>query len=462
MKHIMLLGALFFCAVATQAQLLKKLKDKVNKTVGKEGEKNSQNGPATGDDNGKVGWCDTLTTVDGVSYTKAYSGSGNVNIVYSESSMGLASDASGYRLILSQYVSGKTQFIVVENGKVIDTDTKVKAEYIGKGMQNQTSGSADNGDEDMKKYIVPDSSKQNIPKTDAKSVKVGKVNDDQIEMALNIMRQTDEYKNKSDAEKKEIEDAVKKGIAMHNSMAGQSISVPATAGGSYAVITGYKLVVKGKNYGKFIMPPSVFVSKDESTVFAVGADDKAAPLMVTQLKKAPLDKTKFSGNSGKMLPSPDGKKAVYVEPKQMSESEIDNMSSNVASGNFKMTYNALRSDGTTFVLTDYSRAAKFQLTGGGAVININEATGEVYADNKKLGQFKLATGDRLNSDAVLVGASPSSIAYYDGSTGSLHYLDGSVRSLGIMYPNVVSQGGKTYMSWFRKCHNDIYIGRFSY
>jgi hypothetical protein len=56
----------------------------------------------------------------------------------------------------------------------------------------------------MKKYIVGDTMKQNIPKSDAKSMTVQKVDDDQMEAALQIARQTDDYKNMSEAEKERI------------------------------------------------------------------------------------------------------------------------------------------------------------------------------------------------------------------------------------------------------------------
>ncbi len=455
----MLLGALFICAaVPARAQLLKKLKEKVNKAVGNDdGNKSSQESGSPGS---SERWCDTITVDavngDGVSYSKAYSGSGNVNILYDESTLGLVNNPSGYRLILSEYAGGKTQYTVVENGKVIATDTKVKPEYLARGTRSESSDNPDSEDP-MKKYIIADSSKMIIPKTEAKSATIKKIDNNQMDMALNVLRQTDEYKSKTPEEQKELEETIKKGMAMNNSMAGQTFGVPASQGGSFTRITGYKVIVKGKNYGKFMMRPALAVSHDETSVFAVGMDDKGAPVMVTQAKKTPLDKTKFTG-SGKMLISHDGKKAVYYEMKQLTDAETNMLSS----GNYAAKYNVLRPDGSSLQITDYSGMSDFRLTDAGAVINVNENTGEVYADGKKLGQFKLSSGDRLESRSVLIGSTPSSIAYYEGSKGSLHYLDGSTRALGIMFPHVVTQNGKTYMTWFRKCRNDIYIGRFSY
>jgi hypothetical protein len=200
------------------------------------------------------------------------------------------------------------------------------------------------------------------------------------------------------------------------------------------------------------------VSNDETSFLAVGMDDKAAPVMITQTKKTAIDKSKFTAVSGKMLKSPDGKKIVYLEQKQLTTQEMEE----VSTGKSKLSYNVLRPDGTGFLLTDYSNLGKYRLTNTGAIINVNESTGEVYADNKKLGKFNLPSGGEVETDAIMIGGSNNNITYYDGSTGSLIYLDGSVKKMGIMFPSVITQNGKTYMSWFRKCKNDIYIGKFSY
>ena len=455
MKKIILGLAMFAILASGQAQLFKKLKDKVNKTIGSDTKPSGEEASSSAAE--KDHWCDTISGANGISYTKAYSGAGN--IMYDESSLGLTNDPSGYRLILSQYAGGKTIYTIVENGKVIDTDTKVKPEYLGKGRQSGSSGGPGSNDEEMKKYIVADSTHHDIPKTSAKSMKVEKVDDDQVDMALNIMRQTDEYKNSSAAEKQEIEETVKKGISANNSMAGKTINIPASQGANFATVTGYKLIVNGKNYGKFLMPPAVAVSKDETSIFAVGLDDKGAPVMVTQTRRTALDKSKYSGNSGKMLKSADGRRSVYVEQRAMTQAELQRYSSG---GSYTAMYNVLRSDGTGLQVSDYGGNGKFSLTSAGAIINVNETTGELYADNKKLGQFTLPSGERVEPDAVLIGSGPSNIAYYNGSAGSLNYLDGTVKKLGIMYPSIVSQNGTTYMSWFRKCRNDIYIGKLSY
>ncbi|MBO9573716.1 MAG: hypothetical protein J7497_16130, partial [Chitinophagaceae bacterium] len=66
----------------------------------------------------------------------------------------------------------------------------------------------------------------------------------------------------------------------------------------------------------------------------------------------------------------------------------------------------------------------------------------------------------LDGEAILIGNDPSKMAYYDGNTGSINYLDGSSRKMGVIFPQLVNENGKNYLTWFRKCKNDIYLGKF--
>lgn len=462
MKNIILAFGLIALAVPSQAQLLKKLKDKVNKTIDKatgSEESSSSSSSSSSSPLDEEKWCDSI---EGVAYTSIYTSEGKMDIVYSESSVGLGNDKKGYRLILSERANGKTQFVVVENGKVIATDTKVKKEYLGNGVSSAFSvGNPGEGrDKQMEKYIVADSTKHTIAKTDAKSVKVKKVEDDQMEMALAVARQTDEYKSMSAEEKKEFEETMKKGVAQNNAMAGQTISVPGQQGGSFSSVNGYRLVVKGKTYGKFLYPPVVEVSNDGANVFAVGIDENAKPVLISNGKKTMLDENKFTGMSGKIVRSPDLKKFVYVEQKKMSSDEIQDMYS--ADGSAKIPFNILKADGSSMLITDYAGGGKFLLTNSGNVINVNESTAEVYVDGKKAGKFKVRDGYSFDTGALLVGTDAAKIAYYDGMEGSINYLDGTVQKLGILYPTVISENGKNYLSWFRKCKNEIYLAKFAF
>lgn len=478
-RYLLLTCTIAVCGyVPSQAQLLKKIKDKVNKTINNSTGETEKSQDNAGSDNASsvqekendksVKWCDTVTVngtgKDGVEYSLAYSGSGSINIIYEESSLGLGSGARGYRIIMSERVNNKQQYVVVENGKVIDTDTKVKSQYLPHGSSRQEDGNqGGQPDPAMSKYIVGDTMKQHIPKTDATSVTINKVDDDQFEMAMEMARQSEDYKNMSAAEKKEFEETTKAALAKHNSMAGTTIPVAAQPGGNVAIVNGYFLVIKGKKLGKFQMPPVVDVSKDETKVFAVGLDDKGVPVMIANGKKTLLDKNKYMAIGGYILRSPDQKKFVYVEQKKMSDQETEDfLKASSGNGKVTMTYNVLRSDGSSLSVTDHNLSGKFRLTNSGAVININESTGEVYADNKPIGKFPLRNSDRLNNESVLIGNDISQVAYYNGDDGSLTYLDGTVKKLNILYPKVVSENGKSYLSWFRKCKNDIYIARFAY
>jgi hypothetical protein len=185
--------------------------------------------------------------------------------------------------------------------------------------------------------------------------------------------------------------------------------------------------------------------------------------MIANGKKTPLDKNKYQANSGYILRSPDLKKFVYIEQKKMNEKEMEDMTKSMGgNGEMKFPYNVLRSDGSSLAVTDYNSSGKFKLTNSGAVVSISEKTGQVFADNKVIGKFPLQGRDMLESEAVLIGNDISQIAYYNGEEGSLTYLDGAVRKMDITFPKVISQNGKSYLSWFRKCKNDIYIARFAY
>lgn len=486
-KHLLLACFSFVCLnQSSQAQLLKKIKDKVNKTInneksGSEKEEenktssdNSSSNTTKDEDHKSSKWCDGLeaavsgsgtgstSTKDGVEYKKIFSSSVGFTILYDESSLKLNNDSKGHRLVLSEKVNNKTQFKLVENGKVVATSSTVEPKWLSKsGSQTGMKNPDEERQAAMSKYIVGDTMKQNIPKSDAKTVTVQKTDDEQMEMVLNIARQTDDYKSMSDEEKKEFEESIKSGIAKNNSMAGTTYNVPAQQGGTVAMVNGYFVVVKGKKYGKFMMPPVVEVSADETKVFAVGLNEQSKPVMIANGKMTPLDPDKYAAMGGRIVRSPDQNKFVYLEQKKMSEKELQEYTSTSGSTRRPIQYNVINSDGSSLTVADLTYSGKFRLTNSGALVYLNEETGEVLADNKTIGKFA-SQGNRIDPDAVLVGSDISKIAYYNGSEGSLTYLDGEERKLDIIYPSVVSDGGKSYLSWFRKCGNDIYIARFIY
>ena len=205
-------------------------------------------------------WCDGLETAgegsgsggsvtkDGVEYKKVFSNPNGFRILYDESTLSLKGNSKNFRIVVSERANNKTQYKVIENGEVVATGSEVKAAWLANSSgQASTKEGVDEHQAAMSKYIVGDTMKQNIPKSAAKNVTIQKTDDDQMEMALNIARQTDEYKEMSDAEKKEFEETVKQGIAKNNEMAGTSYNIPASQGGTVAMVNGYFLVVKERN-----------------------------------------------------------------------------------------------------------------------------------------------------------------------------------------------------------------------
>lgn len=488
--------SLLLVSQSSEAQLLKKIKDKVNKTVGKdtdadkkEEEKASSGGnsttnastnstntssaPAQHDKNPK--WCEGLEASggtgasggtlkkDGVDFKKVYSSANGFTILYDESSLGISNNANGYRLVISERINGKTQFKLIQNGKVTATADSPQRDWFSRSETRTAKEDNGSDNKSISKYIVGDTMKQNVPKSDAKTVSINKVDDDQLEAALAIARQTDDYKNMSDAEKKEFEETVRAGIAKNNSMAGTKYDIPAQQGGTVALVNGYFVVIKGKKYGKFLMPPTVEVSRDESKFLIVGLNEQNKPLMILNGKSTPLDENRYTAMSGHIVRSPDHTKFAYIEQRKMTQQEIEDMSASAASGKkMTMEYNVIKNDGSTLLAADPNYSGKFKVANWGALLYINEETGEVFADKKVIGKFPMEGGDRLDAEAVLTGNDASKIAYYNGSDGSLTYLDGTRKNMDIIYPHVVSEGGGSYLSWFRKCGNDIYIARFGY
>jgi hypothetical protein len=251
---------------------------------------------------------------------------------------------------------------------------------------------------------------------------------------------------------------LKKGIAQNNSMAGQTIAMPQQQASSYSTVSGYRFVVKGKTLGTFSMPP--FVEVNDNSTFAVGVDQDGKPVALVNGKKIMLDKNKVQAMTGQIIRSNDLRKFVYIELKPLSDAEMDAALANPA--NTKYVYNVVKSDGTVSQVTDYTSTGKWALTNSGSVISINSQTGEVYADGKKAGKFRMKEGSYLDPASVFIGSSVSKIAFYDGAEGSINYLDGTVAKLGIFYPTVVSENGKNYLTWFRKCRNTIYKAKYAF
>jgi hypothetical protein len=484
---LLICGALLCLTYSSRAQLLKKVKDKVNKTISG-GDKNSDkkeddsassdnnnSTPASTspDDNPKSAkWCEGLdansgsgssgtTTKDGIEYKKVYSSDNGFTILYDESSLG--NNSKDFRLVLSEKVNNKYQFVFIENGNVVAKDSKVHPEWFAKSSQAGIREKKGEVDEAMKKYIVGDTMKQEIAKSDAKTTTVKKIDDDQMNMALEVARQSDDYKKMSDAEKKEFEENAKKALAANNSMAGTTYDVPAQQGGTVALVNGYFVVVKGKKYGKFMQAPVIEVSKDETKFLAVGMNEQAAPMMIVNGKTVLLDKNRFNGMNGNILRSPDQKKFVYLEQKKMTEKEIEELTNSSGSNRRQVIqYNVIKPDGTMIMVTDYSYTGKFRMTNSGSLIYINEETGEAYADDKAIGKFPLKSGDRINAEEVLIGNDISQIAWFDGAEGTFTYIDGTVKKLGMTAPHFSSENGKGYVSWFRKCGKDIYVAKYAY
>jgi len=456
-KYLSLLLLTFGIVNAAQPQgILKKIKDKAS------GNENSKTAET------KIIWCDTGLVNN--TYTLAYSSPVNFTIMYDESRLGIGRNKNDYHLILKQSVDKKQQFVIIDNGKVTATVNELTKDNLIGGFRSPLDGlNAGGGKSENEKYIVAENTTVVVPGQTAKTVTAPKnIDASKTNQAFELFKSTDEYKKMSAEEKKQVEEAMKmipQMAAEYNKseIAGKTISTPEVKAATYSGANGfYSIVVKGKNYGRFGGQPYLKVSDDEANVYIVADDGKGKTNFIANDKKITLNpKNNYGmGHIGNLIMSADGKKAAFVETKLATEKEQEEMLKDMQSGNpAKQNFIVTKMDGSTFPVTRIDGGDKFKISNSGAVVFVDAKTGDVFSDGKTIGKFK--NGGDLNSDALLFGSDPSKICYYN-EDGSLSFTDGTKKDMGILFPAVVSEAGKSYITWFRKCKNDIYIGKFEF
>lgn len=456
-KYLSLLLLTFGIVNAAQPQgFLKKIKDKAS------GNENSKTAET------KITWCDTGLVNN--TYTLAYSSPVNFTIMYDESRLGIGRNKNDYHLILKQSVDKKQQFVIIDNGKVTATVNELTKDNLIGGFRSPLDGlNAGGGKSENEKYIVAENTTVVVPGQTAKTVTAPKnIDASKTNQAFELFKSTDEYKKMSAEEKKQVEEAMKmipQMAAEYNKseIAGKTISTPEVKAATYSGANGfYSIVVKGKNYGRFGGQPYLKVSDDEANVYIVADDGKGKTNFIANDKKITLNpKNNYGmGHIGNLIMSADGKKAAFVETKLATEKEQEEMLKDMQSGKpAKQNFIVTKMDGSTFPVTRIDGGDKFKISNSGAVVFVDAKTGDVFSDGKTIGKFK--NGGDLNSDALLFGSDPSKICYYN-EDGSLSFTDGTKKDMGILFPAVVSEAGKSYITWFRKCKNDIYIGKFEF
>ncbi len=472
-KMISLALLIFVVAAAHSQDILKKVK--ANKTLSADNLLNKPAGNNTANnsnDDKKPSWCDAPLPNANPVYTLAYSSPSNFSIMYDESRLGVNGNKNNFRLILKQQVGNKPQFVIVDNGKVTATVASLSKDDILGGIHQPLDGLNNAVSEpDNTKYLVAETNTINTSAQAARTVTTAQtLNANQISKAYEMMKNTDEYKKKSPEEKQKMEEAMKQMPQMANAynnsgVNGKTFSTPEVKAGTYTTPSGYyNIVVKGKSYGKFLGVPQLKVSDDEANVYIVGQDDKGNSDFIANGKKIPLDAkaANYMPHTGYLVISADGKKAAFAEIKQLSEKEQEDMLKAAQTGAvIKQNFIITKSDGSSYTLARTDGGDNFRLMNSGTLVYINTNTGEVMADGKTIGKFTMNGGEQLNSGALLFGSDASKICYYS-ENGSLNYMDGSKIEMEILFPQVITENGKNYITWFRKCKNAIYIGKFEF
>lgn len=451
MKSYLLVLFLVAGMMGTQAQILKKIKDKVSGSEKKATD--TQTDPAK-----KADWCKSDSIAG--TYEKVYSSSGKITILYDESCLGLGTDSKGYMMVLAERVGNNTEYVIIADGKETGRYKEMKDAYLPCRRRGGT-----NTGNDFSKYITADSTKFSTPGSAPKTVNTQNIDVKRTQQGLEMAKQTEEYKKLSPEEKKQFDEMMKNMPAMANeynkNVGNKTYDIPGSQAVSGSYVSGYRVVVNKKEYGKFSVEPQVLVSADEKNVFILGVDIKAGFVFQAGDKKYPLQQKGLTGG-GSIIGSPAGNKAVYVEMKQKTEAEFAADMKN--QDNTKYTFRVLKADGTVSELVTASYEINdLRLTNSGNLVNVNPKTGEIFTDGKMTGRFTIDNNDygSLTGRNILVGDTPDKICYY-GSDGSLKYPDGTKKDMGIIFPAVTHAAGKTWISWFRQCGSEIYIGKMSF
>ncbi|MEO6818941.1 MAG: hypothetical protein ABI204_04390 [Ginsengibacter sp.] len=485
MKKLIIFCIMCSFITPSNAQLLKKLKDKVNKTVenatgtggkssNEDGNKNSAGNESAGNNNpggnnpggNKNSGNDIGGNPD--NYSLTYSSPVNFRIMYDESRLGIRRNKSDYRLILKQSKDNKPQYVIIDNGNITFTGDSLSDDQIIGGIHEALDGL--NGGNKMKtdKYLVPDTTRINIQGQASKTITAPKqIDANQAARGFEMMKKTDEYKKMSAEDKKLLEETMNQmpeAAKQYNSseLAGKTITIPGVKAGTKSFATGsYHIIIKGKNYGSGSGDPILYVSDDEANIYMV-VNDKGKYYFIANDKRIPLSADAPMGHSGNLIVSPDEQKAVFIEMKNLTEKQFEDRNKSVENGGkFTMPYIVTRSDGSSFQIVRTDGGDKYRLTNSGALVYVDRDTREVFSDGKPIAKFTGTADGGIIADGLIVGNDPSKICYYMDD-GSLTYLDGSQKKMGIIFPQIITDNGKTYLTWFKKLKNDIYIGKFEF
>ena len=432
------------------AQILKKLKNKIDNTIDKTlDDKTDTTIDKEVSNRNNKDYCEDKEALK--NYKIIYQGTEDTKILYQESSISMNSNGDDYKVIFKEGSGKATTYTVIENEKTLYTGNKLTNYLVKKPNW------AIDSKERLKKYLVIDSTKTTLGGNQAMSGKYAdKIDEDNLKMGIELSKQTEEYQAMSAEEKAEydqfVKDEVPKAAQMYNNsgLAGTTYNFPGNEG---IAVHSYNnsLIVNGKNYlSKNDMLMDYFVSEDEKSVFIYGTDANGKQFFQTNDKRNYISKDiQESSFLSQLLISKDGKRAKMEFINQIEESKI-----NAVYGNGEPTKAIfINSDGTIESMN--VNLNNHVLSNDGKIISANSNNGQIAVDGKNIGKFN--TNEPLDINTLLIAGTTSDKIYKYNANGSLEGLDGKIKNLGALFPVVKIKKERSYLYWFMECGNTIYL-----
>lgn len=397
MKFILMV---FLLGVASfnysNAQILRKIKDKANSVINKD--KSTDSAPSETakerkpqDGNKEEGnSSDNSAPLDPDKYTLVYkpSDDSKATFLYDESCLGINTDGSGYMVVLYDSKNKAEPFIVIEDGKItgrFKNASQIPNKCEGKVTRRGNSESS----------------------------------------GIDFKEETEKNLNKY------VKSETKGGMPSHT------------------------VTINGKSYGPFMAINNMYVSPDSKTFFIDAYDATAVQSLYFNDKKVNSSEPGLM-MVGELLFGPDNRNMLYLGIGTM---EMANMGKEDMKGTViypdgtKKTMVLTGAD--LFNPKQYKLTAKNEICWidklSGQFYADGKPIGKFSDNGKRLtlndGHYKLLAGADAKTSVLFT------------EDGKIHFLDGTTQEL-TLYPFISVNNGVTSIKWFKTRGNEIYLGHY--